>query len=788
MKKETKEQFIKEIDKLKKEVAILEESKLKSSIWLENSPVCTKIVDLDFNLQYMSSSGVNALKIDDVSKLYGKPYPPEFYADSFKIPMMHNLKEAHKNGETKILEAPLVDSDGNELWFDTSIIPVNNDKGILDYFLVVSIDITEKKLTENKIRLAEEELKNTINISPGIITKANIETGYFLDANQEVTRILGYSIEEFTSKPILEFVHPDDVQKTTNEISRELQGMEVTFFENRYICKDGSYKWIAWRATKPDENMIVTAIGSDVSKPKEAEEKLQKREKLYRLLAENSTDTIWLMNLNGIFQYHSPAVMQLRGYTPEDANRIPMNETMTPQSMIFLGKIFAEEDAKPMKERWNSLQFELEMFRKDGSIIWTEVFAKAVFDEKGIMTGIQGTTRDISKRKKTELELIAAKTKAEESDRLKSSFLANMSHEIRTPMNGILGFTDLLKRPKLSIEDQEKFIKIIEISGQRLLNTVNDLVDISKIEAGQMRMSVSTVNIINLVEQLFTFFKEETRRKGLQLFISTQSQNQKIIIQSDFEKLYAVLTNLIKNAIKYTQTGSIDFGFKRNGNDLQFFVKDTGNGISKERREVIFDRFIRNEQHENGVFEGSGLGLSISKAYVEMMGGEIWVESKVDVGSHFYFTIPYKSIEIEAAENKKVESKTKPYNQFKKLKILIADDEEIGFSLLSALLKDVSTELIHAKTGIEAVDYCQENKDIDLILMDIQMPEKNGYEATKQIREFNKEIIIIAQTAFAQTGDREKTLAVGCNDYIQKPINKDTLFEKLQTLFIEEIF
>jgi len=376
--------------------------------------------------------------------------------------------------------------------------------------------------------------------------------------------------------------------------------------------------------------------------------------------------------------------------------------------------------------------------------------------------------------------LVEAKEKAEESDRLKSAFLANMSHEIRTPMNGILGFTDLLKEPKLSGTEKERYIRVIENSGNRLLNTVNDLIDISKIEAGQMKVSVSKFNINKLIEQLYTFFNIEAQKKGLQLFSYTSSSSYNINLLSDQEKIYSIFTNLIKNAIKYAQSGSIEFGYKIKENELQFFVKDTGIGINKEGIELLFDRFIRGDNKKEIFTEGSGLGLSISKAYVEMLGGKIWVESKVRVGSQFYFTIPFKSAKTEVSENKKVASEAKLTVQIKDLKILIAEDDENADDLLTILIKDISKEILHAKSGAKAVELCRNNDDIDLILMDINMPEMNGYKATKQIREFNKDVIIIAQTAYALAGDREKSLEVGCNDYISKPINKKELLEKIE--------
>ena len=390
-------------------------------------------------------------------------------------------------------------------------------------------------------------------------------------------------------------------------------------------------------------------------------------------------------------------------------------------------------------------------------------------------------------KEKRAAELVIAKEHAEQSDRLKSAFLANMSHEIRTPMNGILGFSGLLKEPDLSGEQQQEYIKIIEKSGARMLNIINDIVDISKIEAGLMKVDIKDTDINEKIEFVYTFFKPLVEDKRMQLFYIKTLPTKEAIIKSDSEKIYSILTNLVKNAIKYSNEGTIEFGYFLKTDKipafLEFFVKDTGIGIPKERLEAIFERFIQADITDRMARQGAGLGLSITKAYVEMLGGHIWVESEEGKGSAFYFTLPYNAEPDEKSDVKKSVPAESTDVRIKNLKILIAEDDETSGMLTSITIRDCSKEILEAGTGIEAVEICRKNPDIDLILMDIQMPGLNGHEATRRIRQFNKEVVIIALTAFGLSGDRENAIAAGCNDYIAKPINRDKLLALIRKHF-----
>ena len=423
---------------------------------------------------------------------------------------------------------------------------------------------------------------------------------------------------------------------------------------------------------------------------------------------------------------------------------------------------------------------ELLNLRKDGTEFPIYLSTTTIKDKEGNPLGLIGVASDITERKQKEEELIRAMEKAEESDRLKSAFLANMSHEIRTPMNGILGFTELLSDTHFSGEEKQEFIDIIRKSGQRMLNTVNDLIDIAKIETGQMPVIYAETDVVEQITNLYRFFQHEAEEKGIAFLLNNNVLPQFSLIKTDLAKLDSIFTNLIKNAIKYTNKGSVEIGCRMNENRFEFYVRDTGIGIPKHRQQAIFNRFEQADIGDTRAFQGSGLGLAITKAYAEMLGGKIILESEEGKGSVFYFSFPVEFGEAEAEILLKNELPTESKDAKKKLKIMIADDDDIGYYYLQTVLNELECETFRCIDGAEVVEYCRNNNDVDLILMDIRMPVMNGLEATRKIREFNTAVVIIAQTAFALLGDKEIALAAGCNDYISKPINKAELIQKIK--------
>ena len=376
------------------------------------------------------------------------------------------------------------------------------------------------------------------------------------------------------------------------------------------------------------------------------------------------------------------------------------------------------------------------------------------------------------------MELISAKERAEESDRLKTAFLHNISHEIRTPMNAIVGFSAFLNEPDLTPDRRKDFTDIIIQSSDQLLAIIDDIIRIASIESGQEKIQESEIDINLVCKLLNEQFTPKTIDRNVQLNFKAGLPDDDAIISTDATKLTQILINLIGNAFKFTHNGYINFGYSVKNKQLEFYVEDSGIGIPLDMQEKIFNRFRQVETTNTRNIGGSGLGLSISKAYVKMMGGSIWVTSELGKGSVFYFTIPFKNTNpIKISE--KMSNKDINLGLYSNKTLLIAEDNDSNFMLLNEMLAGSGINIIRAVNGVEAVKLCRSNPDIDLVLMDIKMPELDGYAATAQIKKFNPGLPIIAQTAYSTEVNKIKALECGCSDFLCKPINKKMLFTKI---------
>lgn len=396
----------------------------------------------------------------------------------------------------------------------------------------------------------------------------------------------------------------------------------------------------------------------------------------------------------------------------------------------------------------------------------------------GLIFNLEKETRYRRLLRREHEDLTLAKRKAEESDHLKTSFLSNMSHEIRTPMNAILGFSNLLSHPDISAVEKEEFINLIRINGKNLLTLVEDIIDISKIDSGQLQIKNAPCKLHHVMMMVYESFLDDIKRRGLfnlKLYLKEGVSDENIRILTDEHRLRQILINLVGNAVKFTERGFVEFGYTQEDDQfLRFYVKDTGIGLPKGKEKEIFDRFSKFNDDKERLYGGTGIGLSIVKHLVTLMGGEIWVESEPLVGTTFYFTIPYHRLAIPDNFKEEVKEPVREFNWEGKT-FLVAEDEEDNFRYIEVALALSNASLIWARDGQEAVDVFKRVDGIDLVLMDIKMPLMDGYTATREIKSLSKNVPVIAQTAYAMSEEKEKSREAGCDDYIAKPIGYDDL-------------
>lgn len=656
---------------------------------------------------------------------------------------------------------------------------LRNENEKIVRFVGTHVDITDIKRTKKIIEERERQLRLAMISGKLGLYDLNIKTGDAI-VNKQYAEMLDYDAETFveTNNFWIDRLHPDDKEPVSNiyiaYIAGEIDEYRAEFRQKTNI---GKWKWILsiGEITEYDTDgspLRMLGTHTDIDDIKRAEQELRNSEEKYKAMYINAPLAFQSLDTNGNILDINPAWLDLLKFEREEVIGKAFKDFLPVEQHEAYHRNFP----KFLKSgRVRNVNYQ--MRTKKGDYIHITLEGRIGRDRSGKAKSTYCTFKDISEEHKIKQELIIAKEKAEENDRLKSAFLANMSHEIRTPMNGIMGFANLLKRPRLTSDKQNQYIDIIESSGNRMLNLINDLMDISKIEAGQMIVTNSSFNVHNCLDYQYNFFSLETESKGLKLKLETPDFDQTLKINSDHDKFQAILVNLLKNAIKYTNEGEISFGSYID-KDIIFYIKDSGIGISEDKLPVIFDRFVQADISLSKPYEGVGLGLAITKAYVEMLGGKIWAESEFGKGSTFYFSLPYIQKPDLHANNDELNSELET-NLLSDLNIAIAEDDYTAEVYLREILEDKCKSIRHAPNGKELLCLLEKHPEINLILMDIKMPVMDGYEATRKIRESNSDIIIIAQTAYAIQGDRELALSAGCNDYIAKPIKTKELIQTI---------
>ena len=668
------------------------------------------------------------------------------------------------------------------------------------------------------------------NITENVLDMISLTdiSGNFKYTSPAHKRFLGYEPQFLLNKNIFDFMHPDDSKRMQEVITEKSTKKESGQTEYRYKKADGSYIWLEstgkfiFDTSEKIESIIF--VTREIEKRKRSQNNL-------KFLSNSALTFLSLTLKDDIFDFIGKqlsrflpnCIVLVNHYDKKNNNLVIKNFQSINPSVKKVLSVFGKhpigmklklgtprlklENGRLNKIKLQNFRDHIEntpalLFDKLCKLLNIEDFFyigltidNKLYGNIGIIPLNDSIIEDIATietfvyqasialyRQAIEKKLKKAKEQAIQADKLKSEFLANMSHEIRTPMNGIIGFSQLLSKIDYPDKNTNKFLKIIYTNSNQLLNLINDIIDISKIEAEQLRISDTEININNLFDNLFSMFsiQLDISEKEIKLICNKNNDFDGQII-ADKNRLNQILINLIGNAIKFTDKGKIEFGYfiQKNSKNIEFYVKDTGIGISKKDQKIIFERFKQVDSTSTRKYGGTGLGLAISKQLIKLMGGKIWLKAKIDVGSEFRFTLPFNPVIAIKKEEKSVKDLNK--DLFNKT-ILIVEDDYASYLLIETFLLDRGAKLLKADNILSAFELLKSEPDIDLILMDIQLPNMNGYDATKEIKKKYPQLPIIAQTANAMEGDREKALKAGCDDYISKPLNYIELITKIKTL------
>ncbi|MFD1292884.1 PAS domain S-box protein [Lutibacter holmesii] len=726
------------------------------------------------------------------SPIYNKKN--QFVGSFALITNINKIKEAQLKLETKNKELQTI---SNELSKKNELL-ANSENKYRNLFENSPVSLWEEDFQEVKKHIAKKGIKSE-DLDAYFIKNH----GFFveclnkiktLSVNQSTLNLLGVSNLNELNKLLKQTNTSVSYKVLREELIAVYSNQKEFISETQFTHKNGKTIY-AIITSEIDENakaivsiIDITALKKAENELNNAKEKAEKSDERYRLAVRATGLGIWDWDVSTNKLYLSRYFKQQIGYQNYELE----NKFETWEEHVHPDDL-EKELLKIKNYQKNPVGQYLSEFRfrhKNGSYIWILSRAEVLLNEKGEVVRMFGSHRDITIRKKAILkleeqtvELIQAKEKAEESNRLKTEFLNNMSHEIRTPMNGILGFSDLLNTENLPPEKRNYYVNIIQNSGNQLLRVIDDILEISRLGTKHIKVIEKPVCLNDLLLQLFSIFDIKTKENQIPLYIYNGLSNLESTIYSDKSKLDKIVSNLLTNALKFTNKGSITFGYVLVNNKIEIFVKDTGIGIAPEKQEIIFDRFSQEEKDLSKNVGGLGLGLSIAKENTELLGGKISVVSEKWKGSTFKVSIPYKPVHKtkDTTNNTAVKEK-------KKHTILIVEDEEVNFIFIEILLLekiDLDCKILHAKNGKEAVEQCKNNA-IDFVLMDINMPIMNGYDATELIRADFPNLPIVAQTAYSTIEDKEKAMAVGCNDFITKPIQLNKLKPIMESFLLKK--
>jgi PAS domain S-box-containing protein len=799
---------------------------------LDNIPYLAWFKDVSGRYIMVNEEFARAYQLD-VEHILGKSdvdlCPPEKAAEFTRTD-----REVIQTGKRLFVEQVEVLAKGRTL-FETYKTPVFDAAGNLVGISGISRDVSESTWMEKVLRNREEQFSALLQNSSDAISIIDDE-GRIIFESAEKNKISDFDKGELLGKPYFETVHPDDIAGVMHTFHEALSNpLKQIKREYRSLHKNKRWIYVESIFSNQLENPAIRGVivnSRDITDRKMAELK----ERVYHdnliFLSNSALELLGLSSKDQIYHYITEklgvflenavviftsldlekklgiveSVSGLENFR-EELGRIiskpllgmsfPLMEgtpdtehagTVLVRTDDFLesgiGPIGPEQIALLKDQLHIHKVYDISMVRDNVPLGYITIVTlnKSIIKFKHIIETFVHQVSVVLQRSQLEYELITAKNKAEESDKLKTAFLANMSHEIRTPMNGILGFAEMLNDKTLSSVNRKKYLEIINSNGKMLINLIDDIIDFAKIESGQVNIvqdDISLNNLLNQVHSTFLASRLKRNKSRVRIVIRKSFPDDKAFIRTDPIRLRQILMNLVGNALKFTHKGQVEFGYSlKDSKTLLFFVKDTGIGIPADKLDLIFERFMQADSSPSRRYGGSGLGLAISKGLVELCGGVMWAESTPDVGSTFYFTLPFQPVIRKPEPTRENAPARAKYNWEGRL-FLIAEDDKFSYKFLEGFLKQNHADVIRAADGHEAVEICRNNDQIDLILMDIQMPEMNGLTATEEIKKFNQTVPIIAQTANAISEERQRCIRAGCDDFITKPVNIAELYVKI---------
>ncbi|MHC1774410.1 MAG: ATP-binding protein [Lentimicrobium sp.] len=740
------------------------------------------------------------------------------------------LSMVNKSTSPVRVEHEFVTNSGEKLIHEVFGYPVFNNKGELIFVIQYSLNITERKRNEIALLDYQAILNNLMNNLPGMAFRCLNEANWTMEyVSPGCKKLTGYSAAEIINNKRIHFgdlILEEDRKKVWDKVQNALKIHRIYRIEYRIVAKNGIVKWVLEQGRgvydKFDKLVRIEGLVTDITDGKKAEHRLKKELAINQGIAtigiELLSETIKPARVAYLVQSYcrqltgssfslliSPSSEDEGSYfycfneddNKELSKRIKRREKNDGRAGNLIDKLLSEHKPTINNETNINLiipcvspgEFNLSRLMSVPAFINNQ-YAGIILLGGSDMDFTEETVLLVQRfinmfalaayRLKAEESLQLALEKAEDSDRLKSMFLSNMSHEIRTPMNAILGFAEMLQDPELNIEEKDRFLDVIIKSGDNLLRLINDIIDISKIEAGQLRILYSDCYLNELFADLEGFYNKELtrlRKDHLTFYMQTGKSEPDFAVYTDPVRLRQIITNLVGNAIKFTDEGFIELGYRIRGNKIEFYVRDSGIGIPVDQQKLIFERFGQVKEVAARNLTGTGLGLTISKNLVELLGGTMWLDSFPGEGSTFWFSIPLKVGNHRSETLFEIENLPAQQLDLSGKKILVVEDVDTNYFYISSLLEKLNGNILRAIDGLIAIDICKNDPAINLVLMDIELPVMDGYTATREIKKIRPDLPVIAQTAFAMMGEREKSLEAGCDDYIAKPIRKEILLE-----------